>query len=272
VIIYDILCTTKDEGIDVGNDAAACFDRMIKNCQNMSCRQHGADVQYLRLHAQTHQQLKYYVKDAFGVSIQYNEYTPQHPWYGAGQGAGDATIRWVVLSHSLLTAYKTQAKLWKLSDPTQSIHVTQGIDAFCNDTSLIDVVTQEQPQTTTNLMQTTQMNLNLWNNLLEASRGVLNPTKCTWVHFQWQPCHDLLTLQTQTQANTNPQLFLSRLGNMPQPLQKLQPYMPYRYLGIHLSMSGNRKKELQVLNNHNTKYLQVLTTCSLNRREAKVIY
>jgi len=145
VIIYDILRTTKDKAIDIGNDAAVCFDRMIENCQNMSCRQHGADIQYLRLHVQTHQQLKYYVKHAFGVSIQYNKYTPQHPWYGAGQGAGDATIHWAVLSHSLLMAYKTQAKLWKLSDPTKSIHVTQGIDAFRDDTSLINVVAPEQP-------------------------------------------------------------------------------------------------------------------------------
>jgi len=69
VIIYDILCTTKDKGIDISNDTTACFDRMIENCQNMSCWQHRVDMQYLWLHAQTHQQLKYYVKYAFGVSI-----------------------------------------------------------------------------------------------------------------------------------------------------------------------------------------------------------
>jgi len=142
-------------------------------------------------------------------------------------------------------AYKTQAKLWKLSNPTQSIHVTQGIDAFCDDTSLIDVVNQEQPQTTTDLIQTTQTNLNLWNNLLEASRGALNPTKCTWAHFQWQPHNNLLTLQTQNQENPDQQLFLSGLGDTPHPLQKLQPYMPYWYLGVHLTMSGDWKKEFQ---------------------------
>jgi len=64
-----------------------------------------ADIQYLRLHAQTHCQLQYYVKDAFGISVKYNEYTPEHPWYGVGQGTGDATIWWVALSHSLLTTY-----------------------------------------------------------------------------------------------------------------------------------------------------------------------
>jgi len=37
VIIYDIIHTTKDKSIDVGNDATACFNRMIENCQNLSC-------------------------------------------------------------------------------------------------------------------------------------------------------------------------------------------------------------------------------------------
>jgi len=165
-----------------------------------------------------------------------------------------------------------QAKLWQLSNPTQSIIVTQGINAFCNDTSLVNVVNPDQPWTTTKLIQTTQTNLNLWNNLLEASGGMLNPTKCTRAHFQWQTHHDLLMLQAQTQDNPNPQLILSCLGNTPQPLQKLQPYMPYWYLGVHLTMTSDWKKELLVLNNYNTKYLQVLTICSLNRCKAKVIY
>jgi len=77
VVIYDILQTTKDEAINVGNDAAACFDHMIKSCQNLSCRQQGADLQYLRLHAHTHEHLRYYVKHAYGVSLEYNEYTPK---------------------------------------------------------------------------------------------------------------------------------------------------------------------------------------------------
>jgi len=139
--------------------------------------------------------------------------------------------------------------------------------------SLLDIVNPDQPQTTTKLIQTTQMNLNLWNNLLKASRGALNPTKCTWVHFQWQTSNDLLTLQAQPSDIPDPQLILSCLGDTPQLFNKLQPHTPYWYLGVHLTMSGNWKNELQVLNNCNTKkYQQVLTACSLARHKAKVIY
>jgi len=272
VVIYDILRTTKDEAIDVGNDAAACFDRMIESCQNLSCRQQGADIEYLRLHAQTHEQLRYYVKHAYGVSIEYNEYTPEHPWYGAGQGAGDATIRWAVLSHSLITAYKQQATMWTLTDPTNTTTVTQGIDAFCDDTSLLDANNAEAQRTTAELVQTTQTNLTLWNGLLEASGGALNPTKCTWAHFKWYPKNDLLQLQLHDDSAPTHELQISRLSGEPSTLVQLQPHTPYRYLGIHLTMNGDWKKELKVLQTRNQNYMQVLSKCALTRREVNVIY
>jgi len=92
----------KDKAIDVGNDATVCFDHMIKNCQNLSCPQQGANIQIPPF---THTNPSATIKDSRGVSLNYyNKFTPDHPWYGAGQGAGNATIWWVVLSHSLLTA------------------------------------------------------------------------------------------------------------------------------------------------------------------------
>jgi len=83
-----------------------------------------------------------------------------------------------------------------------------------------------------------------------------------------QFCHCCLLYSQIRQRD----ILLSRLGTNPQPLIKLQPHMPYQYLGVHLTMNGDWKKELQVLHQRNTKYLHVLTQCSLTRREAKVIY
>jgi len=148
------------------------------------------------------------------VSLEYNEYTPEYPWYRAGQRAGDAMIQWAVLSHSLLTAYKSQATMWPMSNPTQSLTISQGINAFCNDTALIDTTTPTEPQTTVELLTTTLANLNLWNGLLESSRGALNPAKakCTWAHFKWHEKSNLLTLQPTTTANNPQTLNLFCLG------------------------------------------------------------
>jgi len=61
--------------------------------------------------------------------------------------------------------------MWPLADPTNTIAITQGIDAFCDDTSLMDANNNNHTRTTLELVQTTQQHLTLWNGLLEASGG-----------------------------------------------------------------------------------------------------
>jgi len=53
IVTNDICRVTKEEATVVSNDLAKCFHQMIKNCHNLSCQQLGADLQYLKLHAQT---------------------------------------------------------------------------------------------------------------------------------------------------------------------------------------------------------------------------
>jgi len=118
VVTYDVCRITKEEATMVSNDLVECFDQMIENCHNLSCHQLGADLQYLKLHAQMQQQQRYYIKHAFRPSIKYYTFSEEHPWYGAGQGAGDALVCWLAQSHSLITAYQSQACPYMASNPT----------------------------------------------------------------------------------------------------------------------------------------------------------
>jgi len=57
----------------------------------MACRRHGAADDYLRLHAQMHRLMRYYVRHKYSVLTDYNMFD-DHPWHGAGQGAADAAL------------------------------------------------------------------------------------------------------------------------------------------------------------------------------------
>jgi len=50
--------------------------------------------------------MKYYIRHQYGMSTEYNTFD-QHPWHGAGQGAADAALRYIVLSDTLIDAYHT---------------------------------------------------------------------------------------------------------------------------------------------------------------------
>jgi len=181
VVTYDYLQVTRTDAVDASIDVARCFDNMVEACENLSCRQHGADPEYLRLHAATQQQFHYHVKHANGVSTEYNQHSDNDPWYGAGQGAGDACPRWIVQANSLMIAYNTKAHPWYLKSPNESERIQQGLDMFVDDTDLVAVASHTQSLQTP--ITTVQHNLNLWNSLLQASGGELNPSKCVWFCF-----------------------------------------------------------------------------------------
>jgi len=109
---------------------------------NLSCRQQGADVSYLKLHALLQQNFRYYVKHVQGISAKFNQHSAMDPWCGVGQGAGDACLRWIVQADSIIKAYASHAEPWNLYSPNYAHHYCQLLDAFVNDT---DIFAAQQP-------------------------------------------------------------------------------------------------------------------------------
>jgi len=103
----EIIHLNQELALDVYLDLQMCFDLMVEKCHNLACRHHGGEDAYLQLHAKTHQLMHYYICHKFGVLKEYNTYS-QHPWHGAGQGAADATLHYIVLSDTLINTYHTE--------------------------------------------------------------------------------------------------------------------------------------------------------------------
>jgi len=123
----------------------------------------------------------YYVKHAQGISAKFNQHSTMDPWYGVGQGAGDACLWWIVQAFSIIKAYASHAEPWILYSPNYAHCYCQLLDAFVNDT---DIFAAQQPrQNFQNFVAMLQANINLWHDL--ASGGVLNPSKCVWLCFNW---------------------------------------------------------------------------------------
>jgi len=115
------------------NDATACFDQMIEAPNNLACLQHGANPKYIKLHAQTQWELWYYLKHKYGMSKDFNTHSSNQPWYGMGQGAGDACNRWVIGLDSMADAYSVKAHGWIIPSPLPWSQIKQTMKAFIDD-------------------------------------------------------------------------------------------------------------------------------------------
>jgi len=103
-------------------------------------------------------------------------------------------------------AYLSQADPWNVQSPNHKLSLIQGFDAFMDDTAMTTVANKHQRMH--GIIQIAQTNLNLWNNLLQASSGILNPSKCVWFQFNWEYCPNgtvqLSQPQNQQITITNP--------------------------------------------------------------------
>jgi len=146
----------------------------------------------------------------------------------------------------MMCAYDAHVHHWTISNPEQDLVSRQGIDAFIDDTTLLNASTQQHPQDSPSLITMTQNNLTLWNNLLETSGGALNPTKCIWGHFKWIEQNGQLILQNPAIPNKL-QLTISRHGATPKTIPQTNPEQATRYLGVQIMIDGNWQKEFQIL-------------------------
>jgi len=269
MILYDYIFITRTTALDVSIDVARCFDNMIKACENLSCRQQGANVNYLCLHAATQQQFQYHVKHAQGVSKQYNQHSESDPWYGAGQGAGDACARWIVQANSMISVYHTRSNTWCITHPDHSNPLKLGLDAFIDDTDLMMGTLSQH--STHNPIQLAQHNLTLWHDLLKASGGELNPSKCVWFYFNWKldarGTAKIIPPDTATQP-----IMLTTRTNDTVPIRILQPHEAHRYLGVQFTTDGNSKEELSLFCSRNAKFVDLLKQCPFPQRDIHVIY
>jgi len=219
MVLFDYVHITRTSAIDISINVARCFDCLIEACENLLCQQQGADLNYLKLHAAMQQLFRYHIKHAHGISTQYNQHSEQDPWYGAGQGAGNACARWIVQANSMILAYNTRANPWSITNPDHSSPVALGLDAFIDDTDLMAAALPNQ--TTPTPIQKVQYNLTLWNELLQASGGSLNPSKCVWFYFNWK--QDARgTVKIVAPPSTSPPIEIHTAPNQSSPIRLLQ--------------------------------------------------
>jgi len=203
------------------------------------------------------------------MSEAYNQHSMTDPWYRAGQGVGNVCPQWTVQANSLTLAYNNQAHLWQMSSPDQNTTIQQGFDTFVDDTNLFSMAAHTQLPT--GPIHTAQHNLNIWNDLLQASRGELITSKCIWFHFFWQT-NNHSTVSIAVPLDDTPPITLSVHHEPPVPIKRLTPSEAHCYLGIQLTTNGNYMAEMELFCQQNECFVRLLHQCPFSYSDVTGIY
>jgi len=171
-------------------------------------------------------------------------------------------------ANSMINAYASQATPWILQSPNYEQTYHQLLDAFVDDTDIF--ATQQPWQNFLNFMMTLQFNLDLWHNLLQASGGILNPSKCIWLSVTWKI--SLTSKPTIVPPPTTVQLIMTIHRKPPVPICLLAPHESHHYLGVYLATDTNCKTELNTFRQCSAAYVWLLHTCPFTASDASIIY
>jgi len=135
--------------------------------------------------------------------------------------------------------------------------MTMGLDAFMDYTT--HLIGNNTTYLLSLLIPDAQCNVDLWQGIILASGGTLNPSKCSWTPFLWSFNNQFgnPTLLNPLDCPSNCITALKRARDQ-HILHCNKPQDTIRLLGVHITTDGNYVKELSVLCQQQNQYCAFL--------------
>jgi hypothetical protein len=255
-------------------DAMACFDRIIPSIAAIVSQKYGVAKSVVKTNTHMLENATYRIRTDSGLTDKGYKHEPSNPMYGTGQGSANSPAIWCFISSALFDGYETEAHQATYVDPQGNKGVSLSMVGFvddCNGQTKLFSHT-ESKEARKQIMNRAQQNAQLWTDLLDASGGALELTKCSCHVLQWDFSKQGAPILSPKQGNAPRIITVTDSSGNLHKLQELSPYTAHKTLGHYKDPAGlqiEQKKRLRLLCDGNTKFLW---NCPLTRREAWTYY
>ena len=230
----------------------------------------GMDKNVVLVNSRTLEQARYYLKTNLGVSEAFYQHCNQFPIHGTGQGSGNSPTLWCFVCDVLFEAFAAKAHGAVFSSYGRNINISLYMVGFVDDCSQrVNDFNKTIPPSSTTLMQLMTADAQLWNDLLWASGGALEQSKCSFymIEADWNADgHPFLRGGTRTTP-----IFLQQNGKMTPTWQKSN-YNSHKTLGCYVNPAYSQAKSWTHLRAKNEGFAQLLEANVFSRSEAWTFY
>ncbi|KAI2501756.1 hypothetical protein MHU86_12676 [Fragilaria crotonensis] len=162
-------------------DATACYDRIIPNLGMTVSQKYGVPASVTASNATTLENAEFHVRTELGISPSEYHHDPAFPVYGTGQGSANSPAIWCFLSSTLFDCYDTRASPATYLDTQGDTRVQLGLIGFVDDCNGQTNAFGYDGSTDTvkRIASQAQSNAQCWSDLLHASGGALELSKCS---------------------------------------------------------------------------------------------
>jgi exonuclease III len=269
---YEIARTTRKTMVQVNYDATSCYDRIVPNLGMVVSRKNGVSLNAAKMNSSTLEQAKFHIKTNGELSKNSYQHSAKNPIYGTGQGSGNSPAIWCFLSSLLFDCYDEKAIGAKYCFPDRTGTIEIKMVGFVDDSNgQTNCFTEELQWSEKVMQQHVAHDAQVWTNLLSASGGALELSKCSYHYLKWgfaehgapvlMPIRDIPEIKVR-----DPQTYQTHV------LTKLSPYEAHKTLGYYKEPAGNQKKQYRTLLEKSNNNTQFLWKSNITPREAKIFY
>jgi ribonuclease HI len=272
--LYSRLSKTNLATMD--NDAKSCYDRIICNLAMIISQYYGVTRNMASLHATTLRKMKYRLRTALGSSTTTYQHSNSTPIHGTGQGSCASPAIWLLISSILMDCLSALGGGMTMIDVQSEISIQQWIDGFVDDTSLFtNIIQYSDNDNITHLCTQLTHDMTTWNELLEASGGKLELSKCFYYILSWK---------FDKEGNGVPMTILEQRNQHAVPIQikkdnkdfitiqQKEVNTAHKTLGCFKAIDGNEKAQIKYLSDKSRQFGRKLYNTSLTRKQAIMAY
>ena len=253
-------------------DATACYDRITMNLASLISRAYGQHRSIVFINAKTLKSAKYILKTKLGISEASYQHCTAHPIYGSGQGAGNSSGIWCVISSVSFDLYEEQANGAHFESPDGKFKVRIYMIGFVDDTSgSINDFNLPAPKDPAHYAALATHDAQRWNDTLKLTGGALEDTKCSY-HFLYYD-FTISGLPTLRSGTFEPTICINFNASISKsPLKHLSSYTAHKTLRTQKSPLGNTTAAFQAIANKNRTHSKAISRSPFDRTDTWSYY
>lgn len=185
-LFYDLARQSRHPAGVASVDADNCFDRIAHAMASLCFQAFGVPGKATQTMLRTIQEMKFFLRTAYGDSKTFAGSTIHMKTQGLCQGNGAAPAGWAVVSIVILDAHKHQGHGMKLKCPITGGTGKLTAILFVDDTDLLHI-NLDQVEHIEETHWALQESITSWGKKLIATGGALKPSKCFYylIDFDW---------------------------------------------------------------------------------------
>lgn len=268
VLFYDISRQSKRPAGVASVDADNCFDRISHAMASLCFQAFGVNVNAASTMLRTIEDMKFFLRTAYGDSTSFAGSTIHMKTQGLCQGNGAAPAGWAVVSIVILDAHKQEKHGATFRCPITARFKTISAILFVDDTDLLHM-NMEVREMLEDTHEALQASVNSWGTKLMASGGALKPPKCFCylIDYDWDDNGEWKYRELTDNELVQYAIRVPTPSGATVQIESLGVNDPHKTLGSMTCPSGDATSAIDRMKTQTQEWVDAAKNSSLNKRD-----